>query len=158
MVIHLRPYQRLALYHLRRCLEVGAWRQYLDLPTGTGKSTHAAAFAAQRLGQTQGRVLALVHRQDLALQLAETLRQEELEVGLLMEGSHTLHTSAVVATVQSLTPDRHSLLLFKKGETYKKLEPMPVEDAGEREEKQRDEPSQLSSPWGDAGISERTSA
>ncbi len=27
-----------------------------------------------------------------------------------------------------------------------KLEPMPVEDAGEREEKQRDEPSQLSGP------------
>ena len=61
MVIHLRPYQRLALYHLRRCLEAGAWRQYVDLPTGTGKSTLAAAFAAQRLGQTQGRVLALLN-------------------------------------------------------------------------------------------------
>ncbi len=70
MVIHPRPYQRLALYHLRRCLEAGVWRQYLDLPTGTGKSTLAAAFAAQRLGQTQGRVMALVHRQNLALQLA----------------------------------------------------------------------------------------
>ena len=66
MVIHLRPYQRLALSHLRRSLEAGTWRQNLDLPTGTGKSTLAAAFAAQRLGQTQGRVLALVHRQDLA--------------------------------------------------------------------------------------------
>jgi hypothetical protein len=32
-----------------------------------------------------------------------------------------------------------------------KLEPMPVEEAGEREEKQRDEPSQLSSLWEDAG-------
>ena len=29
---------------------------------------------------------------------------------------------------------------------HEKLEPMPVEDAGEREEKQKDEPSQLSSP------------
>jgi hypothetical protein len=29
---------------------------------------------------------------------------------------------------------------------HEKLEPMPVEDAGEREEKQRDEPSPLSSP------------
>jgi superfamily II DNA or RNA helicase len=105
MVIHLRPYQRLALSHLRRSLEAGAWQQYLDLPTGTSKSTLAAAFAAQRLGQTQGRVLALVHRQDLALQLTETLRQEELEVGLLMEGSHTLHTPVVVATVQSLTSE-----------------------------------------------------
>lgn len=111
MVIHLRPYQRLALYHLRRGLEAGAWRQYVDLPTGTGKSTIAAAFAAQRLGQTQGRVLAMVHRQDLALQLAETLSQEELEVGLLMEGSHTLHTLVVVATVQSLTPEATQDLL-----------------------------------------------
>jgi superfamily II DNA or RNA helicase len=111
MVIHLRPYQRLALYHLRRSMEAGAWRQYLDLPTGTGKSTLAAAFAAQRLGQTPGRVLALVHRQDLALQLAETFRQEELEVGLLMEGSHTLHTPVVVATIQSLMPEATQALL-----------------------------------------------
>ena len=115
MVIHLRPYQRLALYHLRRSLEAGTWRQYLDLPTGTGKSTLAAAFAAQRLGQTQGRVLALVHRQDLALQLAETLRREELEVGLLMEGSRALHTPVVVATVQSLTPEATEDLLAANG-------------------------------------------
>ena len=80
----LRPYQRLALYHLRRCLEAGVRRLYVELPTGTGKSTIAAAFADRR--QTQGRVLALVHRQDLALQLAETLRQEELEVALFEEG------------------------------------------------------------------------
>jgi superfamily II DNA or RNA helicase len=111
MVMHLRPYQRLALYHLRRCLEAGVRRLYVDLPTGTGKSTIAAAFAAQQLGQTQGRVLALVHRQNLALQLAEALRHEELEVGLLMEGSRTLHTPVVVATVQSLTPETTQDLL-----------------------------------------------
>src|SRR5947199_7812280 len=75
LVMPLRPYQRLALYHLRRCLEAGVRCLYVELPTGTGKSTIAAAFAAQRLGQTQGRVLVLVHRQDLALQLAETLSQ-----------------------------------------------------------------------------------
>ncbi len=115
MVIHLRPYQRLALYHLRRSLEAGTWRQYLDLPTGTGKSTIAAAFAARWLKQTQGRVLALVHRQDLALQLAETLRREELEVGLLMEGSRALHTPVVVATVQSLTPEATEDLLAANG-------------------------------------------
>ena len=34
---------------------------------------------------------------------------------------------------------------------------MPVEDAGEREEKQRDEPSQLSSLWEDAGITQGNS-
>ncbi len=103
MVTQLYPYQRLALYHLRRGLEAGIWRQYVDLPTGTGKSTIAAAFAAQRLAR--GRVLALVHRQDLALQLAQTLRREDLEVGLVMEGSRVLDTPVVVTTVQSLTPE-----------------------------------------------------
>ena len=49
------------------------------------------------------------------------------------------------------------MLLFQKGETYKKLEPMAVEDAGEREEKQRDEPSQLASLWGDARITQENS-
>jgi hypothetical protein len=37
---------------------------------------------------------------------------------------------------------------------YEKLETMPLEDAGEREEKQRNEPSQLSSLWGDTGSTE----
>jgi len=109
METQLRPYQQLALFHLQRCLEADAWRLYVDLPTGTGKSTIAAAFAAQRL--THGRILVLVHRQDLALQLAQTLRREGLEVGLLMEGSRTLDTPVVVATVQSLTPEATQNLL-----------------------------------------------
>ena len=67
MMTQLRPYQRLAPYHLRKCLEDGVQRQYVDLPIGTGKSTIAAAFTVQQ----QRRVLGLVHRQDLALQLAD---------------------------------------------------------------------------------------
>jgi hypothetical protein len=46
---------------------------------------------------------------------------------------------------------------LQKGEKYMKLEPMAVEDAGEREEKQRDKPSQLSSLWEDAGITQENS-
>lgn len=96
----LRPYQRLALYHLRKGLEAGVWRQYVDLPTGTGKSTIIAAFAALRI--SVGRILALVHRQDLALQLSQTLKQEGLEVGLVMENICQLNAPVVVATIQSL--------------------------------------------------------
>ncbi len=109
MVTQLHPYQRIALYHLRRGLEAGVWRQYVDLPTGTGKGTIAAVFAAQRL--SRGRVLVLVHRQDLALQLSQALRKEGLEVGLLMEGICMLDTPVVVATVQSLTPEATQELL-----------------------------------------------
>jgi ATP-dependent helicase IRC3 len=105
----LRPYQRLALYHLRKGLETGVWRQYVDLPTGTGKSTIIAAFAALRI--SVGRILALVHRQDLALQLSQTLKQEGLEVGLVMEGKCELNAPVVVATVQSLNPEMTQELL-----------------------------------------------
>jgi superfamily II DNA or RNA helicase len=101
MNTELRPYQREALSHLQHRLEDGWRRVYIELPTGTGKSTIAAAFAAQRL--TCGRILALVHRKNLVQQLAETFRREGLEVGLVMEGERTLHTPVVVATVQSLT-------------------------------------------------------
>ena len=103
MGTELRRYQLDALAHLHRRIHDEWRRLYIDLPTGTGKSTIAAAFAAQRLEETHGRVLALVHRQDLVRQLAQTFRREGLEVGLLMEGERALHAPVVVATVQSLT-------------------------------------------------------
>jgi superfamily II DNA or RNA helicase len=109
MNTELHPYQREALSHLQQRLEGGWRRLYIELPTGTGKSTIAAAFAEQR--QALGRILALVHRQDLAQQLANTFRREGLEVGLLMEGTRTLHSPVVVATVQSLTSEATQDLL-----------------------------------------------
>src|SRR5438270_5407505 len=104
MGTELRTYQLDALSHLHRRVQGEWWRLYVELPTGTGKSTIAAAFALQRLQETHGRLLALVHRQDLVRQLANTFRREGLEVGLLMEGERVLDTPVVVATVQSLTP------------------------------------------------------
>jgi superfamily II DNA or RNA helicase len=103
MNTELYPYQRKALSPLQQRLEDGWQRLYIELPTGTGKSTSATAFAEQR--QALGRILAPVHRQDLAQQLANTFRWEGLEVGLHQEGERTLHSLVVVATVQSLTPE-----------------------------------------------------
>jgi superfamily II DNA or RNA helicase len=80
MGTELRDYQLDALSHLHRRIHDEWRRLYVDLPTGTGKSTIAAAFAAQRLQETHGRVLALVHRQDLVRQLAQTFQREGLAV------------------------------------------------------------------------------
>jgi len=109
MKTKLHPYQHEALVHLQQRLEEGWRRLHIELPTGTGKSTIATAFAKQR--QALGRILAPVHRQDLAQQLANTFRWKGLEVGLLMEGERTLHSLVVVATVQSLTPEATRELL-----------------------------------------------
>lgn len=98
----LRDYQQLAIDHMTRRIEDGQSRLYIQMPTGVGKGVILAATAAQEL--EAGRVLVLVHLQEIALQLVEALRQAEVEAGLLMQGRRELATPAVIATVQSLTP------------------------------------------------------
>ncbi len=98
----LRDYQQLAIDHTTRRIEDGQTRLYIHLPTGVGKGVILAAIAAQEL--EAGRVLVLVHLQEIALQLVETLQQAGVEAGLLMQGRRELAAPAVVATVQSLTP------------------------------------------------------
>ncbi len=97
----LRDYQHLARDHTTRRIEDGQTRLYVHLPTGTGKGVILAALAAQE--QEAGRVLVLVHRQEIALQLVQTLQQAGVEAGVLMEGRRELTAPTVVATVQSLT-------------------------------------------------------
>ncbi|HZR39420.1 MAG TPA: DEAD/DEAH box helicase family protein [Ktedonobacteraceae bacterium] len=96
----LRNYQRLALCHVQQRLEEGYHRLYVSLPTGTGKSVLLAALATH--AREQGRVLVLVHLQDLVLQLTRELTQEGHDVGLLMQGYQQIDQSVVVATPQSL--------------------------------------------------------
>lgn len=98
---HLRLYQQQAMYHIQKRLQEGCSRMYVTLPTGTGKSTIIAALAALLLDT--GRVLVLIHRQDIAKQLATTLKEEGLDVGLLMQGQRMLSAPVIVATTQSLT-------------------------------------------------------
>jgi superfamily II DNA or RNA helicase len=112
--MELRDYQQLAVQHITRRIEDGYSRLYVTLPTGTGKSVILAAVATQEL--EAGRILILIHRQEIALQLVQTLRQAELEVGLLMQGRRELTAPTVVATVQSLT-SANIQALIEAGET-----------------------------------------
>ncbi len=101
-MVKLRDYQQLAVQHILRRIKDGCSRLYATLPTGTGKGVILASLAVQR--RCVGRILVLIHRQDIALQLVKVLRQAELEVGLLMQGYRELSAPVVVATTQSVTP------------------------------------------------------
>jgi len=91
----LRDYQHLAKDHTTRRIEDGQTRLYVHLPTGTGKGVILAALAAQE--QEVGRVLVLVHQQEIALQLVETLQQAGVEAGVLMQGRRELTIPTVVS-------------------------------------------------------------
>ncbi len=67
----LRLYQDLALRHIRQRIQNDCRRMYVTLPTGTGKGVVLTALAAERV--QQGRVLVLIHRQEIAIQLAHLL-------------------------------------------------------------------------------------
>jgi superfamily II DNA or RNA helicase len=99
-LITLRPYQRLAFRLVLKRLREGETRLYVSLPTGTGKSHILAALAAH--ANTRGRVLVLVHLQDLVLQLAQTLTGVELDVGIIMQGHRQVDHPVLAATPQSL--------------------------------------------------------
>ncbi len=100
-MVQLRRYQELAVQHSLQRIQDGCLRMYEILPTATGKSLILASVAEHRL--PAGRVLVLIHRQDIAMQLVRTLEQMGLTVGLLMQGHRELTAPVVVATTQSLT-------------------------------------------------------
>ena len=97
----LHTYQQQAVDHALKRLQERCLRMYLTLPTGTGKSIILAALAVSLL--EKGRILVLIHRQDIAKQLATTLKEEGLNVGLLMQGQRVLSALVTVATIQSLS-------------------------------------------------------
>src|SRR5690348_15884175 len=96
----LYPYQQRGLRHVLRRLDAGEHRLYVSQPPGTGKTVLLVRLAALRL--QQGWVLVLEREQDLVEQTAQALRDEGLEVGMLMQGLRALDAPVVVATVQSL--------------------------------------------------------
>jgi ATP-dependent helicase IRC3 len=96
----LRDYQRLAYRLVLQRLREGNTRLYVSLPTGTGKSVVLSALAARM--SMHGRVLVLVHLQDLVVQLTQTLTHLDLDVGMLMQGYREIEQPVVVATPSSL--------------------------------------------------------
>ena len=107
--LNLYSYQQRGLRHVLGRLAAGEHRLYVSQPPGTGKTVLLVRLAALRL--KQGWVLVLEREQDLVEQTARALREEGLEVGMLMQGHRTLDAPVVVATVQSVKPEMFQRLV-----------------------------------------------
>lgn len=103
MVPALRPYQLEALQSSKERYLAGVGRQLISLPTGTGKTVLFACLREHH--GFCGRVLVLVHREELAEQAVDKFRRWSPEscVGIEM-GRRTAGSAddVVVASVQSL--------------------------------------------------------
>lgn len=106
----LRPYQALALDLLRDRLAVGKRRVLLVSPTGSGKTTIAAAMISSAVAKG-GSVLFLAHRRELIDQCSERLYQTGVPHGIIM-AQHPRADAAQpvqIASVQTLARRLDSL-------------------------------------------------
>lgn len=119
----LRDYQRDALDAVRAAWSRGVQRPAVVAPTGAGKTVMFSHLIADRLGwedgRQQGRALVLVHRDELADQAMDKIRQVSpgLRVGKVKAGDDEIHADVVVASVQTLAvASRLGRLLQSQGE------------------------------------------
>lgn len=118
----LRDYQRDALDAVRAAWSRGIQRPAVVAPTGAGKTVMFSHLIADRLGwedgRQQGRALVLVHRDELADQAMDKIRQVSpgLRVGKVKAHDDEIHADVVVASVQTLAvPARLDRLLASQG-------------------------------------------
>lgn len=119
-MITLRRYQA-------ECLEAvqAAWRRGIQcpavvLPTGSGKTVIFAELAQRFIREGRGRVLVLVHRDELAAQAVDKIRKAapHLTVGRVQGADDEVHEDIVVASVQTLSHHRrlHELTWSQAGD------------------------------------------
>jgi superfamily II DNA or RNA helicase len=98
----LRPYQQDSVDKLRQSFASGKKSPLLFLPTGGGK-THIFTFVAKNAISKGGRVLIIVHRNELLMQACEKLRSIGLDYGVISaNASMNLDRPVQVASVQTI--------------------------------------------------------
>ena len=99
-MLALRDYQREAIRAIIRQASAGVRRQLVHLPTGSGKTLVAAALSEK----ANGRVLMLVHRDELVQQSVEKVGfvWPEEQIGVVKAGRDEHDRRVVVASVQTL--------------------------------------------------------
>jgi superfamily II DNA or RNA helicase len=110
-----RLYQKAALHGIWNHLKQGVINQLVVMPTGTGKTRMAAQVPKvikhwrEKAGKARrGRLLFLVHREELALQTADTFREHtDMTVGVEKAGSYAGDADVVVGSVQTLGPAKY---------------------------------------------------
>jgi len=98
----LRQYQETAITKLRTCLRGGFKRPIMALPTGGGKS-HIFGQIISNLIDNDKRVLWIVHRRNLVLQMRDVLEKHfNIEPGIIMAGIQSDHGKQVqLCTIQT---------------------------------------------------------
>ncbi len=101
--IELRQYLEKAIVDIRHEVEGGKKKVVFQLATGGGK-TPVLCEIAQRVVQNRQRVLFLVHRRNLVLQVEQMLKQHyDIVPGIIMAGIETnLERQVQLATIQTL--------------------------------------------------------
>lgn len=100
-MIELRPYQRSIVTDLRAAFGAGCRSPLLVAPTGSGKTCLFCYVAAKTVARG-GRVLILVHRQELLRQTSATLTAFEIPHGLIAPDHPETDDPVQVASVQTL--------------------------------------------------------
>jgi len=97
----LRDYQKKAIDDLRRQIQMGNKRPVLVLPTGAGKSVIFGSLIKSILSNNK-KVLWVVHRRNLVLQMGDVLKKFGIEPGLIMsEFQSELSNPCQLCTVQT---------------------------------------------------------
>jgi hypothetical protein len=105
-----RKYQRDALVAVWNGLKKGILNQLLVMPTGTGKTNVTAKFppmlSAWKMDRPRGRLMFLVHRDELAFQTADTFARynSTLKIGIEKADSYAGDADIVVASIQTIGP------------------------------------------------------
>lgn len=108
-ILQLRDYQEETLGAVADAEKRGVRRQLVVLPTGSGKTVVFSHAIARRLHN--GQAVVLVHRDELAQQAMEKLRNVNrgVSVGLVKAESNETDAHIIVASVQTLAREKRRL-------------------------------------------------
>ena len=116
-LLHLRSYQRECIDRIYDAHHTGTRRPAVVLPTGSGKTVIFSHMAAEHIAAFGTRVLILVHRDELADQALDKLRQlaPHLDVGKVKAQDDEVNAQVVVASVQTLArANRRKRLVYSE--------------------------------------------
>lgn len=113
--LSLRPYQQECIDSLFTAWGSDMRRPAVVLPTGAGKTVIFSHLASEFIKKYGTRVMILVHRDELADQAINKLRQisPELSVGKVKAGDNEIFADVIVASVQTLASERRRNQVLK---------------------------------------------
>jgi superfamily II DNA or RNA helicase len=106
--LKLRDYQETCIEKILAAFERGINRPGIVLPTGSGKTVIFAYLVTRWVKEHNGRVLILVHRDELVRQAVNKIKSvaPDLNVGVVKANENDIDAQVIVASVQTLSRER----------------------------------------------------